>query len=79
VLFRSPSSSVSSSTVLAMSESPAPIRLFGEPALVDDDERFGAEEAAHRLTDRLRHVQPAAVRPGRDGTPLLAAHAGGDP
>ena len=69
-----------------MPEFPPPIRLFGEPELPrepygtqrpdnpppDDYDRFGPEAAAARLTERLRQVQPAAVRLGDDGRAVLS-------
>jgi hypothetical protein len=43
------------------------------PAVVDEDvDVFGAEAAAGRLTERLAHVQPGAVRVAEDGRPLLS-------
>lgn len=71
-----------------MSEFPRPIRLPGEsppprepyettgeplPSVVDDDtDLYGAEDAAARLAERLKAVEPVAARTGADGRPMLA-------
>ena len=68
-----------------MSEFPHPYRVLGERDLprepygtqrrdeppADDYDRLGAEAAA-ALTQRLRQVQPAAVRLGANGRPVLS-------
>jgi hypothetical protein len=72
----------------AMPEFPGPIRIPGEPEpppepreirrhrlprVVDDDaDRFGAEDAAARLAERLARVDAPPARPGPDGRPLLS-------
>jgi hypothetical protein len=72
----------------AMSAFPRPIRIPGEPEapsepreirrhrlrrMVDDDaDRFGAEDAAARLAERLARVKPVPARSGPDGRPLLS-------
>lgn len=69
-----------------MSEFPHPYRALGERDLPrepygpqrrddpppDDYDRFGPEGAAAALTQRLRQVQPAAVRLGATGRPVLS-------
>jgi 2-hydroxychromene-2-carboxylate isomerase len=51
----------------------SPPQRQGAPAVVDDDvDRFGAEEAAARLTVRIAAVQPRAARLADDGRVLLA-------
>lgn len=72
----------------AMPAFPGPIRIPGEAEpppepreirrhrlrrVVDDDaDRFGAEDAAARLAERLARVKPVPARSGPDGRPLLS-------
>jgi Na+:H+ antiporter, NhaA family len=69
-------------------EFPGPHRIAGEPPpprepreiarartpdVVDDDtDRFGVEDAASRLAERLAGVEGGPARPGPDGRPLLS-------